>query len=106
MRARYCKTHLFDVDIKGKVRLKETDVTIPGEEIVPPVETPVGKVGMMIVSFGEISYLCCLPYLFFLSSAKIFFGIFILESTLIIRRRRSRICTTTVKNAARPTITQ
>ena len=63
MRARYRKTHLFDVDIKGKVRLKETDVTIPGKEIVPPVETPVGKVGMMIVSFWEILYLSCSHYL-------------------------------------------
>ncbi|XP_077983209.1 deaminated glutathione amidase-like [Glandiceps talaboti] len=42
----YNKTHLFDVDIKGHVRLKESDFTIPGDAIVPPVNTPVGKVGL------------------------------------------------------------
>ena len=46
----YSKTHLFNVDIKGGVRLSETKFTIPGEHIGPPVETPVGKVGMAIVS--------------------------------------------------------
>ena len=41
---------MFDLDIPGKVRLCESDYTIPGERIVPPVATPVGKVGMAIVS--------------------------------------------------------
>ncbi|XP_002740322.2 deaminated glutathione amidase-like [Saccoglossus kowalevskii] len=44
--AKYNKTHLFDVDIKGHVRLKESDYTIPGSRIVPPVTTPLGKVGL------------------------------------------------------------
>ncbi|KAJ8302149.1 hypothetical protein KUTeg_021136 [Tegillarca granosa] len=47
----YSKTHLFDLDIKGKVRLCESDYTVPGDRIVPPVTTPVGKVGLAIVSF-------------------------------------------------------
>ena len=46
----YSKTHMFDLDIPGKVRLCESDYTIPGTKIAPPVTTPVGKVGMAIVS--------------------------------------------------------
>jgi len=42
--------HLFNVDIKDGVRLQETDFTYPGTSIGPPVDTPVGKVGMAIVS--------------------------------------------------------
>ena len=51
IKATYNKTHLFDVDIKGGVRLKETDFTVPGASIGPPVDTPVGKVGLAIVCF-------------------------------------------------------
>ncbi|XP_070557901.1 deaminated glutathione amidase-like [Ptychodera flava] len=42
----YDKTHLFDIDIKGHVRLKESDFTIPGSEIAPPIDSPVGKIGL------------------------------------------------------------
>ncbi|CAH1784393.1 unnamed protein product [Owenia fusiformis] len=44
--ATYHKTHLFDVDIKGGVKLKETDFTIPGSAIEPPVKTPLGNLGI------------------------------------------------------------
>ncbi|XP_055864744.1 deaminated glutathione amidase-like [Biomphalaria glabrata] len=44
----YGKTHLFDVDIPGKVRLCESDSVIPGTEIVPPVPTPIGRIGLAI----------------------------------------------------------
>ena len=47
--SKYSKAHLFDVDIKGKVSLKESDYFMPGSAIVPPVETPVGKIGLGIV---------------------------------------------------------
>ena len=50
VKATYSKTHLFDLDIKGKVRLCESDYTIPGPRMEPPVDTPVGKVGLAIVS--------------------------------------------------------
>ncbi|MEE6514971.1 hypothetical protein FKM82_023446 [Ascaphus truei] len=40
----YRKTHLFDVELKGRVSLKESNFTIPGAELVPPVSTPAGKV--------------------------------------------------------------
>jgi len=45
---------MFDVDIPEKnTRIMESDYVIPGERIVPPVETPVGKVGLAIVSFNS-----------------------------------------------------
>ena len=47
----YRKIHLFDVDIKDGPRLKENEGAIPGDKIAPPVPTPVGNVGLAIVSF-------------------------------------------------------
>ena len=49
----YHKAHLFDVDVPGGPKLKESDSFIPGKELIPPVHTPVGNVGMAIVSFPE-----------------------------------------------------
>lgn len=46
----YRKVHLFDVDVKDGPRLKESDTCIPGNQIVPPVPTPVGNIGLAIVS--------------------------------------------------------
>ncbi|XP_029436494.1 deaminated glutathione amidase [Rhinatrema bivittatum] len=54
----YRKTHLFDVELKGQVSLKESKFTIPGPVIVPPISTPVGKVGLQVcydLRFPEIS---------------------------------------------------
>ncbi|ELU15893.1 hypothetical protein CAPTEDRAFT_196003 [Capitella teleta] len=48
IRSTYRKIHLFDVDIAGGVRLKETDSTVPGFAITSPVSTPAGKVGLGI----------------------------------------------------------
>ncbi|KAJ5707037.1 hypothetical protein N7488_006838 [Penicillium malachiteum] len=53
----YHKIHLFDVDIKDGPVLKESAVQ-PGQEIIPPFETPVGRVGLAIcfdLRFPEIS---------------------------------------------------
>ena len=47
----YRKIHLFDVDVKDGPRLKESEGAIPGDKIAPPVPTPVGNVGLAIVSF-------------------------------------------------------
>lgn len=44
--AKYRKMHLFDVDIKGGLRIKESDSTVPGDMIYPPVESPIGKLGV------------------------------------------------------------
>ena len=55
---RYAKVHLFDVEIPGGPVMKESNSTEPGKEIVPPFETPVGKLGSMIcfdLRFPEIS---------------------------------------------------
>lgn len=54
----YRKIHLFDIDVKDGPQLKESDGTIPGDQIVPPVPTPVGNVGLAIcydVRFPELS---------------------------------------------------
>ncbi|PLB46747.1 carbon-nitrogen hydrolase [Aspergillus steynii IBT 23096] len=55
---RYQKIHLFDVDIKDGPVLKESSSVEKGMEIVPPFETPVGRVGLSIcfdLRFPEIS---------------------------------------------------
>ncbi|XP_066995353.2 nitrilase and fragile histidine triad fusion protein NitFhit isoform X2 [Anabrus simplex] len=60
IKAVYRKIHLFDVDIpESGVSLKESNYVTPGEEIVDPVETPLGKIGLGIcydVRFPEFSF--------------------------------------------------
>ncbi|XP_030017447.1 deaminated glutathione amidase isoform X2 [Sphaeramia orbicularis] len=55
----YRKAHLFDVELTDKgVSLKESAFTIPGPSLVPPVQTPIGKVGLGIcydLRFPELS---------------------------------------------------
>lgn len=54
----YRKIHMFDVDLPGRMRLCESDYTIPGSRIVKPVSSPVGKIGMGIcydLRFPEFS---------------------------------------------------
>lgn len=56
--ATYRKTHLFDLDLPGRVRLCESDYTVPGEQICPPVDTPVGRLALGIcydLRFPELS---------------------------------------------------
>ncbi|ORX51906.1 carbon-nitrogen hydrolase [Hesseltinella vesiculosa] len=56
--AHYRKIHLFDVDIKNGPRLMESESTIAGDSLVPPVKTPLGQVGLQIcydVRFSELS---------------------------------------------------
>lgn len=53
----YRKGHLFDVELAGRgVSLKESAFTIPGPSLVPPVETPIGKVKQLQLCF--IIYIC------------------------------------------------
>ncbi|KAL1644740.1 Carbon-nitrogen hydrolase [Diplodia intermedia] len=55
---RYQKLHLFDVEIKGGPILKESQSVERGGSILPPFETPVGRVGMAIcfdLRFPELS---------------------------------------------------
>jgi len=45
--------HLFDVDIPSKnIKICESNTIEAGNEISPPVETPIGSVGLAIVSFS------------------------------------------------------
>lgn len=52
----YRKIHLFNLDIPGVVRLVESEFSVPGDQLIPPVDTPVGKIGLGIcydVRFAE-----------------------------------------------------
>ncbi|XP_077182124.1 deaminated glutathione amidase isoform X1 [Paroedura picta] len=56
--AAYRKTHLCDVELEGRVSMKESAFTNPGSEVVPPISTPAGKVGLAIcydLRFPEMS---------------------------------------------------
>ncbi|KAK3056286.1 Carbon-nitrogen hydrolase [Extremus antarcticus] len=55
---RYAKLHLFDISLPGRPPMKESATIEAGNEILPPFETAVGKVGAMIcfdLRFPEIS---------------------------------------------------
>lgn len=57
-RTEYHKLHLFDLEIPGKVRLMESEFSKAGTEMIPPVDTPVGRLGLSIcydVRFAELS---------------------------------------------------
>ncbi|KAF7513302.1 hypothetical protein GJ744_009723 [Endocarpon pusillum] len=54
----YQKLHLFDVNLPGGPVLKESNSVEAGKDIVPPIDTPIGKIGLMIcfdLRFPEIS---------------------------------------------------
>ncbi|XP_044127961.1 deaminated glutathione amidase [Bufo gargarizans] len=54
----YRKSHLFDVELQSGITLRESAFTVPGAEIVPPVSTPGGKVGLAVcydLRFPEMS---------------------------------------------------
>ena len=60
----YRKIHLFDMDNKETgVRLMESDCAMWGKKIECPVTTPVGEMGLSIVSFTLYDF----AYLFLLS---------------------------------------
>jgi predicted amidohydrolase len=45
--ASYRKVHLFDVDIPGRVTLRESNVTLPGDALVT-ADSPVGRLGVTV----------------------------------------------------------
>jgi len=46
---RYQKLHVFDIDLQPTgPKLKESDSTEPGSQIIPPYSTPLGRVGSLI----------------------------------------------------------
>lgn len=47
----YNKTHLFDIELPAKkIKLKESDYIEKGSSITAPIDTPIGKIGLSIVS--------------------------------------------------------
>ncbi|PIO67987.1 hydrolase, carbon-nitrogen family, partial [Teladorsagia circumcincta] len=57
-RALYNKLHLFDLEIPGKFKFIESDFTRRGIKMVPPVNTPIGKLGLSICNdlrFSELA---------------------------------------------------
>ncbi|KAF8858270.1 nitrilase-like protein [Acephala macrosclerotiorum] len=56
--ARYKKLHLFDINLTNGLQAHESDSFEEGMEIVPPLQTPVGLVGLLIcfdLRFPEVS---------------------------------------------------
>ncbi|KAJ1553711.1 Carbon-nitrogen hydrolase [Nowakowskiella sp. JEL0078] len=56
----YRKLHLFDVEIANGPILMESKTTLPGDAVVDPVDTPIGRVGLGIcydLRFPEFSIL-------------------------------------------------
>lgn len=55
----YRKIHLFDMENKETgVRLMESDYVQRGTDIVAPVASPVGKIGLSIVSINVQENVC------------------------------------------------
>lgn len=52
--SRYRKTHLFDVDIKGGLTILESDTTVPGKQLEPPVASPLGNVGVRALARARV----------------------------------------------------
>ncbi|GAB7350851.1 hypothetical protein MBLNU459_g1381t2 [Dothideomycetes sp. NU459] len=55
---RYQKVHLFDLEIEGGPKMKESDSIEAGSSILPPFDTALGKVGSLIcfdLRFPEIA---------------------------------------------------
>ena len=49
---KYDKLHMFDVELSSQTT-KESSYVEKGKKIVPPIPTPVGNVGLSVVSFFE-----------------------------------------------------
>ena len=55
---RYQKLHMFDIELEGQKPIKESDFIEPGNEIVPPFDSPIGRIGLAIcfdIRFPEIA---------------------------------------------------
>lgn len=53
----YHKMHLYDVEIPSKnIKAYESSLIKAGNKILPPVQTPVGNVGLAIVSYLKLKY--------------------------------------------------
>lgn len=55
---RYQKLHMFDIELEGKPPIKESDFIEPGDKIVPPFDSQIGKIGLAIcfdIRFAELA---------------------------------------------------
>ncbi|KAK5737540.1 Carbon-nitrogen hydrolase [Elasticomyces elasticus] len=55
---RYQKLHLFDLEMENGPNMRESNTIEPGNEILPPFDSPLGKLGSMIcfdLRFPEIA---------------------------------------------------
>ena len=51
IKGQYDKVHLFDVELPDKrIKLRESDYIQHGKKVAEPIDTPVGKIGLGIVS--------------------------------------------------------
>ena len=57
---RYQKIHLFDLELDGGPVMKESNTIEPGNSILAPFETVVGKVGSMICF--DLRFLGCICF--------------------------------------------
>ena len=46
VKAQYRKLHLYDVNMRNGPILMESRSTLPGKELIPPIETPFGRIGV------------------------------------------------------------
>lgn len=54
----YHKMHLYNVEIPSKnIKAYESSLIEAGNKILPPIQTPVGNVGLAIVSYFKLKYL-------------------------------------------------
>ena len=51
----YRKIHLFDVNLGKGSTSNESQVVCKGTEIASPIDTPIGKLGLSVVSLAMIS---------------------------------------------------
>ena len=51
----YHKAHLFGAQIEGQMNLQESDFILYGDKMSDVVDTPIGKVAPMVVSFLQFS---------------------------------------------------
>ncbi|KAI9145176.1 carbon-nitrogen hydrolase [Paraphysoderma sedebokerense] len=54
------KVHLFDIDVPGKIRFKESEVLSPGNQVTT-IDTKYGKLGVAIcydIRFPELAMIC------------------------------------------------
>lgn len=51
IRSIYRKLHLFDIDVDENNRMRESATVQCGKEIIDPIESPIGKIGELTLSY-------------------------------------------------------